>query len=210
MGLSATQEATSCAATREPPSILWNPKDHYSIHKRYKRFVCLKNISVKTKTKKKFQYFRLVQKFSGSKRLFSKSSFWYRRIILYVLFQHQQSQGHKHHNSNVFLPGTTNHTITKFPILWNSLKIKAWVVPYLKIFFHPFFLPFIFMFLWTPWQAKWGLLVYRIFWQPTNQNSAVLKQVSWMKVLNYYVEQKSYYIVAILIRLTKLTVVEEW
>jgi hypothetical protein len=29
MELSTTQEATGCAATREPPSILWNPKVHY-------------------------------------------------------------------------------------------------------------------------------------------------------------------------------------
>jgi hypothetical protein len=32
MELSTSREATSCVATQEPPSILWNPKVQYSIH----------------------------------------------------------------------------------------------------------------------------------------------------------------------------------
>jgi hypothetical protein len=35
MELSITQEATSCAATWELPSILWNRKVHYHIHKSF-------------------------------------------------------------------------------------------------------------------------------------------------------------------------------
>jgi hypothetical protein len=33
MELSATREVTSCAATQQPFSILWNPMVHYHIHK---------------------------------------------------------------------------------------------------------------------------------------------------------------------------------
>jgi hypothetical protein len=34
MELSPSWEAASCAATQEFPSILWNQKDHYHVHKR--------------------------------------------------------------------------------------------------------------------------------------------------------------------------------
>jgi hypothetical protein len=33
MELNTTQEATSCEATHEIPSISWNPKVHYGFHK---------------------------------------------------------------------------------------------------------------------------------------------------------------------------------
>jgi hypothetical protein len=33
MELSPSSEASSCAATQEIPSILWNPMDHYHLHK---------------------------------------------------------------------------------------------------------------------------------------------------------------------------------